>query len=87
MGPGAAAGLRALPEHAGLRLGRRWPSRTWFISDGIHYTSPGYAVRSHDIAQALAQAFPAAPPVNLHQATVEREQDGSGAATPSCLVH
>jgi 2-polyprenyl-6-methoxyphenol hydroxylase-like FAD-dependent oxidoreductase len=61
--------------------------RRWFISDGIHYTSPGYAVRSHDIAQALAQAFPAAPPVNLHQATVEREQDGSGAATPSCLVH
>ncbi len=26
VGPGAAAGLPALPEHARLRLGRRWPS-------------------------------------------------------------
>jgi peptidoglycan/LPS O-acetylase OafA/YrhL len=31
----------------------------WFIDDGIHYTSPGYAARSRLIAQALAQAFPA----------------------------
>jgi peptidoglycan/LPS O-acetylase OafA/YrhL len=30
----------------------------WFISDGIHYTSRGYAARSRDIAQALARAFP-----------------------------
>ena len=30
----------------------------WFISDGIHYTSKGYAARSRDIAQALARAFP-----------------------------
>jgi peptidoglycan/LPS O-acetylase OafA/YrhL len=81
--------LRACPRYPNMRV-YDWASvaqRRWFISDGIHYTSPGYAVRSHDIAQALAQAFPAAPPVNLHQATVEREQDGSGAATPSCLVH
>jgi peptidoglycan/LPS O-acetylase OafA/YrhL len=34
----------------------------WFISDGIHYTSPGYAARSHLIATALAQAFPQNPP-------------------------
>jgi peptidoglycan/LPS O-acetylase OafA/YrhL len=32
----------------------------WFIPDGIHYTSPGYAARSVLIANALAQAFPAA---------------------------
>ncbi len=32
---------------------------SWFISDGIHYTSPGYAARARLIAQALAQAFPA----------------------------
>jgi peptidoglycan/LPS O-acetylase OafA/YrhL len=32
---------------------------SWFISDGIHYTSAGYAARSHLIAQALATAFPA----------------------------
>ena len=30
----------------------------WFISDGIHYTSAGYAARSQMIASALANAFP-----------------------------
>jgi hypothetical protein len=30
----------------------------WFISDGIHYTSAGYAARAHLIARALARAFP-----------------------------
>jgi peptidoglycan/LPS O-acetylase OafA/YrhL/lysophospholipase L1-like esterase len=32
---------------------------SWFISDGIHYTSAGYAQRAQQIAQALAKAFPA----------------------------
>ena len=32
---------------------------SWFISDGIHYTSAGYAARAYLIAQALAAAFPA----------------------------
>ncbi len=32
----------------------------WFIDDGIHYGTPGYAARSRLIAQALAYAFPAA---------------------------
>jgi peptidoglycan/LPS O-acetylase OafA/YrhL/lysophospholipase L1-like esterase len=32
---------------------------SWFISDGIHYTSAGYAIRGQQIAQALARAFPA----------------------------
>ena len=32
---------------------------SWFISDGIHYTSAGYAIRGHKIAQGLARAFPA----------------------------
>ncbi|HUB72755.1 MAG TPA: acyltransferase family protein [Solirubrobacteraceae bacterium] len=31
----------------------------WFIGDGIHYNTPGYAARSRLIAQALAHAFPA----------------------------
>ncbi|MGI8713107.1 MAG: acyltransferase family protein [Solirubrobacteraceae bacterium] len=31
----------------------------WFIPDGIHYYSPGYAARAHLIANALAEAFPA----------------------------
>jgi hypothetical protein len=30
----------------------------WFQTDGIHYTTPGYAQRSHLIANALADAFP-----------------------------
>lgn len=33
---------------------------SWFIPDGIHYSTPGYAARSRLIARALARAFPAA---------------------------
>jgi lysophospholipase L1-like esterase len=33
--------------------------RQWFIPDGIHYYSDGYAARAHLIANALAEAFPA----------------------------
>jgi peptidoglycan/LPS O-acetylase OafA/YrhL len=32
---------------------------SWFIGDGIHFTSPGYAARADLIAHALAHAFPA----------------------------
>jgi lysophospholipase L1-like esterase len=31
----------------------------WFLPDGIHYTSAGYAARAAAIAGALARAFPA----------------------------
>jgi lysophospholipase L1-like esterase len=31
----------------------------WHLSDGIHYTSAGYAIRAAAIAHALARAFPA----------------------------
>jgi len=31
----------------------------WFIPDGIHYTSAGYAARARLSSDALAQAFPA----------------------------
>jgi peptidoglycan/LPS O-acetylase OafA/YrhL len=31
----------------------------WFIEDGIHFDTPGYAARARLIAQALARAFPA----------------------------
>jgi hypothetical protein len=31
---------------------------SWFISDGIHYNTPGSAQRAHLIAGALADAFP-----------------------------
>jgi hypothetical protein len=33
---------------------------SWFISDGIHYSTPGSAHRASMIATALAEAFPAA---------------------------
>jgi peptidoglycan/LPS O-acetylase OafA/YrhL len=36
--------------------------RRWFISDGIHYTSAGYAARALAIADGLARAFPAHGP-------------------------
>jgi peptidoglycan/LPS O-acetylase OafA/YrhL len=81
--------LRDCPRYPNMRV-YDWSAvarRPWFISDGIHYTTPGYAARSHDIAQALARAFPAAPPVQLHQVTAEEEQDGSATSTPSCVVH
>jgi hypothetical protein len=36
--------------------------RSWYISDGIHFTSAGYAERARRIAGALARAFPAGGP-------------------------
>jgi len=47
----------------------------WFISDGIHYTSAGYAARAYLIAQALARAFPAPG------------SEYAAGQPPGCLVH
>ena len=33
----------------------------WFIPDGIHYYSPGYVARTHDIAAGLAPRLPGGP--------------------------
>ena len=60
-----------VPEHAHLQLGLGRQGG-WFIKDGIHFTSPGYAARSALIARALAHAFPAA---------------GTSAGDDRCLVH
>jgi len=52
---------QALPRYPNMRI-YDWPAaaqRSWFISDGIHYTSTGYKHRAVDIADALAAAFPA----------------------------
>jgi peptidoglycan/LPS O-acetylase OafA/YrhL len=49
------------PRYPNMRI-YDWPAvvqRRWFISDGIHYTSAGYAARGRLIADALAAAFPA----------------------------
>ena len=34
----------------------------WFVEDGIHFTSEGYAERGRLIADALQEAFPASEP-------------------------
>jgi len=51
---------RELPHYPDMRV-YDWPAvvrNGWFISDGIHYTSYGYAQRARLIARALAAAFP-----------------------------
>jgi peptidoglycan/LPS O-acetylase OafA/YrhL len=40
----------------------------WFISDGIHFTTPGYAARGRLIADALLAAFPASKPLKMTDA-------------------
>jgi hypothetical protein len=69
-GPWADAGERAwdtalaqaLARYPNLRI-FNWAAVAragWFLPDGIHYNSAGCAIRAHDIAAALARAFPAA---------------------------
>jgi len=73
-GPYAEADMRRWNEDL-LAACRQYPNMrvynwaavvqpSWFIDDGIHYTSFGYAKRALGIADALATAFPAegAPP-------------------------
>jgi hypothetical protein len=57
-----AALARALAAYPNLRI-FNWAAvaqPAWFLSDGIHYNTGGCAIRAHDIAAALARAFPAA---------------------------
>jgi hypothetical protein len=56
--------MQACPRYPNMRV-YDWASVVkdkWFIPDGIHYYSPGYAARAHLIANALAKSFPAAGP-------------------------
>jgi peptidoglycan/LPS O-acetylase OafA/YrhL/lysophospholipase L1-like esterase len=56
-----AALMQACPSYPNMRV-FNWaalPQPSWFISDGIHYTSAGYEERALDIADGLALAFPA----------------------------
>jgi peptidoglycan/LPS O-acetylase OafA/YrhL len=53
--------IRACASYPNMRV-YDWAAAvkdSWYITDGIHYTSAGYAARAHLIAQALARAFPA----------------------------
>jgi GDSL-like Lipase/Acylhydrolase family len=52
--------VQACLQHANMRI-YDWAhvvKDNWFISDGIHFTSAGYASRAHLVANALAKAFP-----------------------------
>jgi lysophospholipase L1-like esterase len=52
--------VRACASYPNMRI-FDWASVAqprWFISDGTHYTSAGYAERARLIATALAEAFP-----------------------------
>ena len=58
--------LAACPRHRSMRI-YDWAAhakRKWFIPDGIHYYSPGYVARAHDIARGLVKAFPKAEPAS-----------------------
>jgi peptidoglycan/LPS O-acetylase OafA/YrhL len=66
--------LRACPKYPNMRV-YDWADDVkdaWFIEDGIHFTSPGYAARAELIAHALAHAFPA---------------QGESPGGAHCLVH
>jgi peptidoglycan/LPS O-acetylase OafA/YrhL len=60
-----------------------WPAyarRKWFIPDGIHYYSAGYAARAHVISRGLAHGFPAG-----QRSVPPTEGPGGGLPSP-CLV-
>jgi lysophospholipase L1-like esterase len=53
--------LQAAKQYPNMRI-LNWAGMVqpaWHLSDGIHYTSAGYAIRAAAIADALARAFPA----------------------------
>jgi len=79
-----AALTRACAQYPNMRV-YDWASvvkDNWFISDGIHFTSRGYAARAHRIARALAAAFPRG---GRQAGTPQAGQQGT--PQPACLVH
>jgi lysophospholipase L1-like esterase len=79
-----AALIRACARYPNMRV-YDWASvvkDNWFISDGIHFTSRGYAARAHRIARALATAFPRG---GRQAGTPQAGQQGT--PQPACLVH
>ncbi len=83
-GPYAEANMRlwndalllACQRHPNMRI-YDWAADVkdvWFIPDGIHFTTPGYAARARFIASALLDAFPDGGEVDRAPGT-------------SCLIH
>jgi len=59
--------LNACDHYPNMRI-YDWASDVkdqWFIPDGIHFTSEGYAARSRLIANALLEAFPNTGPMKM----------------------
>jgi peptidoglycan/LPS O-acetylase OafA/YrhL len=78
--------LRSCLSHPNMRV-FNWAAlvqRRWFISDGIHYTSPGYVARSRLIAGALAEAFP--QPASLDRLPLQAARMLAASARSSCMV-
>jgi len=76
--------IRACARYPNMRV-YDWASvvkDNWFIADGIHFTSRGYAARAHRIARALAAAFPRG---GRQAGTPQAGQQGT--TQPACLVH
>jgi peptidoglycan/LPS O-acetylase OafA/YrhL/lysophospholipase L1-like esterase len=74
--------LRACASYPNMRV-YDWAAAVkprWYIDDGIHFTSAGYAARAHLIARALAAAFPA-PAAGATPAAAARTGH-----QPGCLV-
>ena len=82
-----AALIRACARYPNMRV-YDWASvvkNSWFISDGIHFTSRGYAARAHRIARALAAAFPRGG--GRSTGTPQAGQGGKQSTPqPACLV-
>ncbi len=81
--------LRACPRYPNMRV-YNWAAvakRAWFISDGIHYTSAGYAQRAHLIASALATAFPQNPPMQGASRSETEVLGQAAASQDACLVN
>jgi hypothetical protein len=77
--------MRACSRYPNMRV-YNWAAavrRSWFISDGIHYTPQGYAWRSRLIANGLAAAFPETLPIQQSP----RLTGATAAAQSSCLVN
>jgi hypothetical protein len=66
-----------------------WPAvvrSSWFINDGIHYTSYGYQQRAQLIADALAAAFPAGASAGASESAGAGQTSGVAVSQPAALA-
>jgi hypothetical protein len=78
--------LKACARYPDMRI-YDWASDvkdSWFIPDGIHFTTPGYAARARLIADALKDAFESPEQSDTADSgcVVDPEKGGATAASP-----